>query len=110
MVDSAIEILRSSSTPIEEFGRLLHEAWEFKRRLSDKVTNSTVDDIYQAAREAGAIGGKLLGAGGGGFLLLFVPPERQAVVRERLRQLIHVPFRLGHGGSRIVLYQPDGLQ
>lgn len=110
MVDAAIDILTSTHTPIEEFGCLLHEAWTVKRQLSDKVTNSTVDEIYEAAREAGAGGGKLLGAGGGGFLLLFVPPERQFLVRERLNGLIHVPFRLERSGSRIVLYQPDGLK
>jgi D-glycero-alpha-D-manno-heptose-7-phosphate kinase len=80
-----------------------------KRTLSDKVTTAEVDEIYDEARSAGAIGGKLLGAGGGGFMLLFVPPEDQGRVRERLHKLVHVPFSFEDAGSRIVLYQPNGL-
>jgi D-glycero-alpha-D-manno-heptose-7-phosphate kinase len=81
----------------------------YKRQLSDQVTNKEIDSIYETARAAGAIGGKLLGAGGGGFFLLFVPPERQEVVRSRLSRLIHVPFNFENTGSRVVVYQPSGL-
>lgn len=109
MVDQALEILQSKTGSITDFGRLLHEAWMLKRTLSDKVTTADVDEIYETARSAGAIGGKLLGAGGGGFMLLFVPPESQARVRERLDKLVHVPFSFEDTGSRIVLYQPNGL-
>jgi D-glycero-alpha-D-manno-heptose-7-phosphate kinase len=109
MVAEAISILQSKTTRIEEFGKLLHEAWENKKKLSDKVSTTDVDRIYEAAREAGAIGGKLLGAGGGGFLLLFVKPELQERVRERLSGPIHVPFHFETSGSRIVLYQPNGF-
>jgi D-glycero-alpha-D-manno-heptose-7-phosphate kinase len=109
MVDTAMEILASPTTDITAFGRLLHESWMLKRQLSDQVSNRTVDELYDAARAAGAIGGKLLGAGGGGFLLLFARPADQPRVREALRQLISVPLRFETGGSRIVLYQPDGL-
>jgi D-glycero-alpha-D-manno-heptose-7-phosphate kinase len=109
LVGPAMEILSSPQADLLEFGRLLDESWQIKKRLADRVTNGTVDDVYRAAREAGAIGGKLLGAGGGGFLLLFVRPEDRAPVRERLGALIEVPFRFEPSGSRIVLYQPDGL-
>lgn len=109
MVDEAIQILHNDATPIEAFGELLHQSWLHKRRLSDKVSTPEIDAIYQAALEAGAIGGKILGAGGGGFLLLFVKPALQAKVRERLKHLIHVPFRFENTGSRVVLYQPNGL-
>ncbi len=109
MVNEAIEILQSPSQPIVEFGSLLHEGWVNKRSLSQKVSTPEIDAIYEAARSAGATGGKLLGAGGGGFLLLFVKPELQARVRERLKHLIHVPFAFEDGGSRVVLYHPDGL-
>ena len=68
-----------------------------------------IDELYAAARDAGATGGKILGAGGGGFLLLFVKPELQARVKERLQHLVHVPFAFDEGGSRVVLYQPNGL-
>lgn len=109
MVDEAIALLQNERTPIEELGRLLHESWLCKRSLSDKVSTPEVDDLYEAARSCGAVGGKLLGAGGGGFLLLFVKPELQAKVQERLKRLIHVPFRFDTTGSRVVLYQPNGL-
>jgi D-glycero-alpha-D-manno-heptose-7-phosphate kinase len=109
MVDEGLEILLNSSVPIQMFGHLLHEAWQAKRSLSNMVTTPEIDQIYEAAREAGAIGGKLLGAGGGGFMLLFALPENHAKIRERLKNLIHVPFEFDDQGSRVVLYQPDGL-
>jgi len=107
IVDRAIETLRSQCD-LAEFGRLLNEGWALKRRLSDRVSTPEIDGLYDTAMRAGAIGGKLLGAGGGGFLLLFVRPEHRAKVRAALPQLIDVPFRFDTSGSRIVLYQPDG--
>jgi len=108
MVDRAIELL-ASPADIVEFGRLLDESWRLKRRLSDRVSNSEVDALYETATRAGAIGGKLLGAGGGGFVLLFVRPEERARVVEAVRNLITVPFKFDMSGCRIALYQPDGL-
>lgn len=89
------------------FGKLLHESWLAKRSLSEKVSNSHVDELYETARSSGAIGGKLLGAGGGGFLLLFVPPERQTAVREKMSRLIHVPFEFEFSGSQIIFFDPE---
>jgi D-glycero-alpha-D-manno-heptose-7-phosphate kinase len=109
MVDEAVKLLHSSSRAIDEFGELLHQSWLCKKELSDKVSTNEIDQLYQAARNAGASGGKILGAGGGGFLLLFVKPELQAKVREALKALIHVPFNFDDSGSRVVLYQPNGL-
>jgi len=109
MVNEAIQILQSVGNPIDEFGKLLHQSWLYKRSLSDKVSTPEIDAIYEEAINAGATGGKILGAGGGGFLLLFVKPELQVKVRERLKRLIHVPFEFENFGSRVVLYQPDGL-
>jgi D-glycero-alpha-D-manno-heptose-7-phosphate kinase len=109
MVDRAIEILSSPAADMAEFGRLLHESWMLKSTLSSRVTNPSIDAIYRAAREAGAIGGKVLGAGGGGFMLLFVRPEDRRRVRHVLKGLITVPFRFETSGCRIVLYQPDGF-
>ena len=109
LVGQAITVLQSGSAPIEDFGQLLHQSWMYKKTLSDKVSTTEIDQIYDAARHAGAIGGKLLGAGGGGFLLLFVRPDQQAKVRESLSHLVQVPFQFEVSGSRVVLYQPDGL-
>lgn len=107
MVDHAIAILTSQSD-LTEFGRLLDQAWTVKRRLSERVSNPEIDALYETAIRAGAVGGKLLGAGGGGFLLLYVQPEDRAKIRAALPTLIDVPFRFDTSGSRIVLYQPDG--
>jgi len=109
MVDQAIAIMTTETASLEEFGRLLHESWIIKRTLSAHVSNAVVDEIYEAALRAGAIGGKLLGAGGGGFMLLFVRPGDRARVIEALRGRATVPVRFESSGSRIVLYQPDGL-
>lgn len=106
LVDEALSVL-SKGNEFNEFGTLLHEAWQAKRSLSARVSNAEVDEMYGAALKAGALGGKITGAGGGGFMLLFVPPERQAKVREALTSLIHVPFRFDHSGSQIVYFQHE---
>ncbi|MSO92757.1 MAG: kinase [Rhodospirillales bacterium] len=109
MVDEAAAILGSSSRPLEELGVLLHESWRLKRELTDGITNATIDSIYEAARAAGAVGGKLMGAGGGGFMLFFAAPERQQAIRDALAKLVHVAVDVDRAGSRIVVYEPDGL-
>ena len=109
MVDEAISILLNKKTPIDEFGKLLDLSWKYKRSLSDRVSTPEIDEIYEAAMKAGAIGGKILGAGGGGFMLLFAKPEKQAAIRDRLKNLVHVDFNFDNSGSRVALYQPHGL-
>jgi len=109
MVEQAIDLLQDEQSAVETFGELLDQNWSYKRSLSDRVTTPEIDEIYARAKKAGAIGGKLLGAGGGGFMLLFVAPEKQATVRKTLKELIHVPFDFDDSGSRVVLYQPNGL-
>ena len=106
LVDEGISIL-GSDRDLVGFGELLHEAWETKRSLGPLVSNPGVDAMYAAARSAGAIGGKLTGAGGGGFLLLFVPPDRQDAVRETLARFIHVPFRFDYSGSQIIFFDSE---
>jgi D-glycero-alpha-D-manno-heptose-7-phosphate kinase len=105
MVDIAADIL-SNGRDIKDFGLLLHETWQLKRSLTDRISNNIIDEIYDKARNAGAIGGKILGAGGGGFILFFVEQERQAQVKEALG-LLHVPFNFEHEGSRIIYYKPE---
>lgn len=90
---------------IHDFGHLLHEAWQAKRSLSAKVSNPEVDGLYEKAREAGALGGKLTGAGGGGFLLLFAPPDRQEQITASLDHLIRVPFQFESAGSQIIFHE-----
>jgi D-glycero-alpha-D-manno-heptose-7-phosphate kinase len=109
MVGDAKNILQDSTDYCKEFGQLLDESWRLKRSLSDKVSTKEIDDMYEAAKNAGAYGGKLMGAGGGGFLILIVKPELQKRVSERLKNLIHVPIKFEFSGSKIVFYQPDGF-
>lgn len=90
---------------LDEFGGLLHESWMRKRSLSDHISNDRIDDLYQLARSAGATGGKILGAGGGGFLLLYCPVEKQAALRQKLNFLKHFPFHIESGGTQIVYYE-----
>jgi D-glycero-alpha-D-manno-heptose-7-phosphate kinase len=107
LVDEGESIMSSPARPIEEFGRLLHESWQIKRTLTQKITNPSIDEIYEAGLSAGALGGKLLGAGGGGFMLFFVPPERRQALRERLKKLLCIPFGFSNKGSHVVVYEPD---
>lgn len=105
MADEGIAILEGQD--LGRFGKLLHEAWQAKRGLSDKVSNPAVEDLYAEAIRAGALGGKLIGAGGGGFMLLFVRPSDQSRLKERFRSLIHVPFKFEYSGSSIIFFDPE---
>ncbi len=109
LVDEGESILTSTRRPLNDFGRLLHEGWQIKRSLTQKITSPSIDEIYQAALEAGALGGKLLGAGGGGFMLFFVPPERRRQLRERLKNLLCIPFSFSNKGSHVAVYEPEAV-
>jgi len=109
LVDEALNILGSEKDDLDDFGKLLDESWQYKRKLSDKVTTPEIDQIYEAAMSSGALGGKLLGAGGGGFLMFFARPDQHAAIREKLKGLIYVPIKFDTSGSKIVMYQPNGL-
>lgn len=104
MVDEAVAILAGRLEEFSEFGKLMNESWKLKRSLSSVITTDTLDQIYDSAIRAGALGGKLLGAGGGGFMLFFVEPEKQPRVREVLKNLLYVPFSFEKLGSQIILY------
>jgi D-glycero-alpha-D-manno-heptose-7-phosphate kinase len=107
IVAQAIDTLNGSLERLADFGRLLHEAWMIKRSLAPLITNQLVDEVCEAGLEAGALGGKLLGAGGGGFMLFFVNPELQDKVKEKLKNLLYVPFRFESSGSQIIYYAPQ---
>lgn len=96
------EKVLSGTGDLDDFGKLLHETWMLKHNLSNKVSTSEIDSIYEKARSAGAEGGKLLGAGGGGFMLLYVKKEKQEMIKQALNNLLYVPFHFGEMGSRII--------
>jgi D-glycero-alpha-D-manno-heptose-7-phosphate kinase len=107
MVSEAEDIVTNLSRPLDEFGRLMHEGWTIKRSLTPKISNGYIDQIYEAGLSAGALGGKLLGAGGGGFMLFFVPPDRRETLRARLKKLLCVPISFNNRGSHVVVYEPE---
>ena len=104
MVDDALEIIKNGD--LDDFGRLLDKTWQEKRSLSKMVSNPHIDDIISAAKSSGALGGKLTGAGGGGFLILYVPINKQLYVKKKLSDLLHVPFSFESKGSQIIFYDP----
>ena len=103
MVIEAEDLLKNNNRDLQQFGWMLQEAWEYKKSLSSNVSTSAIDEIYSRAIAAGALGGKILGAGGGGFILFFVPPEKQSAVRSSLAELIEVPFLFEQEGCSVVL-------
>ena len=107
LVEEATKILQHKEDHLDDFGRLLHQQWLIKQAMSSGISNGDIDAIYQAGLKAGALGGKLLGAGGGGFMLFYVNPDRQEQVKEALKHLLFVPSRFDHVGSQIVYYSHD---
>ena len=106
MVEDACRILTEETSSLDDFGKLLHETWMLKRSLTDKISNSLIDEIYDTGIKNGALGGKILGAGGGGFILFYSRPENQSQIKQALRNLIHVPFKFDDQGCQIMLYAP----
>ena len=106
LVDDAEKIL-TSKTDLSEFGRLLDYTWKLKRGITSGISNDSIDDVYEKACKAGALGGKLLGAGGGGFLLFYVEEDKQEKVKEVLSDLLYVPFEFENFGTKIMYYQPE---
>jgi len=107
LVDEGESILANTGGPIREFGRLLGEDWRLKKTLSGRISNPEIDQIYETGLRAGAVGGKLLGAGGGGFMLFFVEPDRRDSLRQALKNLLCIPFAFSQRGSHVVVYDPE---
>ena len=107
MVDEGEAIIANPTRSLDDFGRLLNESWQIKRTLTNSITNANIDEIYEAGLSAGALGGKLLGAGGGGFMLFYISPERQQALRLRLNKLLCVPLCFWDRGSQVVVYEPE---
>ena len=106
LVDDAQNIL-TSKCDMNEFGRLLNHTWELKRGIASKISTNAIDELYAKAIQAGALGGKLLGAGGGGFLLFYVEKDKQEEVKKAMGNLLHVPFEFENEGTRVIHYSPE---
>lgn len=107
LVDDAEKILTNKYSDLDDFGRLLDCTWKLKRQTGSSVSTNSIDELYEKGITAGALGGKLLGAGGGGFLVFYVQPEHQDSVRLAMKDLMYIPFEFEDGGSRVVHYTPE---
>lgn len=107
LVDEAEKVLEDKHSDIDDFGRLLDTTWKLKRQTGGAISTNLIDDLYEKGMKAGALGGKLLGAGGGGFFLFYVQPEKQEAVMEAMRDLLYVPFRFEDAGTQVIHYTPE---
>lgn len=107
LVDKAEQILTDKNTDLDNFGRLLDHTWKLKKQTGSAVSTNSIDALYEKGMQAGALGGKLLGAGGGGFLVFYVQPEFQEAVKEAMKELMYIPFRFEDGGTRVIHYTPE---
>ena len=107
LVDKAEQILTDKNTNLDDFGRLLDHTWKLKKQTGSAVSTNSIDALYEKGMQAGALGGKLLGAGGGGFLVFYVQPEYQEAVKEAMKELMYIPFRFEDGGTRVIHYTPE---
>ena len=107
LVDEAERVLINKKSDLSEFGKLLDYSWKLKRGITSKITTNEIDNIYSSAIKAGALGGKLLGAGGGGFILFYVEKDKQKKVKEALSGLLNVPFNFENEGTKIMYYMPE---
>ena len=107
LVDDAEKVLEDKHSDLDDFGRLLDTTWKLKRQTGGAITTNSIDALYEKGIASGALGGKLLGAGGGGFLVFYVQPEKQKAVREAMKNLLYVPFRFENGGTQVIHYTPE---
>ena len=107
LVDEAENVLTDKYADLDNFGRLLDHTWKLKRQTGSSISTGSIDALYAKGISAGALGGKLLGAGGGGFLLFYVQPERRVSVMEAMKELLYIPFAFEDGGTRVIYYSPE---
>ena len=110
LVDDAEKVLTDKNKSLDDFGYLLDHTWKLKRQTGSSISTNSIDALYQKGIEAGALGGKLLGAGGGGFLVFYVQPEKQDAVRWAMKDLLHIPFQFEDGGTRVIHYTPESYE
>lgn len=110
LVDEAEEVLTNKEIDLDNFGRLLDITWRLKKNTGSAVSTSSIDELYEKGMSAGALGGKLLGAGGGGFLVFYVQPENQNSVRKAMNELMYIPFKFENGGTRVIHYSPEEFE
>ena len=110
LVDEAEKVLTEKGADLDDFGRLLDHTWKLKRQTGSAVSTNSIDGLYARGIEAGALGGKLLGAGGGGFLVFYVQPEYQENVRKAMSDLMYIPFEFENGGTRVIHYTPESYE
>lgn len=109
LVDEAEAVLEDKYSDLDEFGRLLDKTWRLKRQTGGAITTNSIDELYEKGISAGAIGGKLLGAGGGGFLLFYVTDDKKDNVMEAMKDLLYVPFKFEDGGTQVIHYTPEAF-
>ena len=107
LVDEAEAVLTDKNRNLDEFGHLLDTTWKLKKGTGGAVSTGSIDELYERGMKAGALGGKLLGAGGGGFLVFYVQPEKHEVVKEAMKDLMYIPFKFEDGGTRVIHYSPE---
>jgi D-glycero-alpha-D-manno-heptose-7-phosphate kinase len=107
LVGEAEKVLTDKHSDLDEFGRLLDHTWRLKRQTGGAITTNSIDALYEKGKAAGALGGKLLGAGGGGFLIFYVQPEKKAALKDAMKDLLYVPFSFEDGGTRVIHYTPE---
>lgn len=110
LVDEAEAVLTNRHGDLDEFGRLLDHTWKLKRQTGPSISTDSIDELYKKGMDAGALGGKLLGAGGGGFLLFYVPSEYQDAVKAALNDLLYIPFEFENRGTQVIHYTPESYE
>ena len=109
-MNEAENILTDKNRSLDDFGYLLDTTWNLKRGTGVAVSTGSIDELYNKGIAAGALGGKLLGAGGGGFLIFYVQPENQKKVRQAMKNLMYIPFKFEEGGTRVIHYSPEEFE